>query len=173
MSNFDLAIAKVLQNEGAYEAPSPLDPGGETYCGISRANWSNWPGWPIIDTYKGSPEFPKSLAGVAGLNEMVKSFYFKNFWHFDGISNADVAEKALDLSVNLGSTGIKVLQFAVRFVSGKAIAADGGYGPETELALNQCPPDALLNELRAQQAYHYAQHAKPQLMLGLLRRAVK
>src|SRR2546426_796362 len=44
---------------------------------------------------------------------------------------------------------------------------------ENEHAINDCDAESLLSELRAQQAYHYATHAKPVFLLGLLRRAVK
>jgi len=173
VADFAYAIAKVLANEGAYEAPSPLDPGGETYCGVSRRFWPNWPGWAIIDTYKGQESFPKNLAAAPGLDDMVKSFYLKNFWHFDGIVDRDVAEKLLDLWVNLPpDRAAKVIQAAARGL-GEQVVLDGSYGPATETALNRCSPTTLLLELRAQQAYHYATTAKPQLLLGLLRRAVK
>src|SRR5580692_10490694 len=100
-SNFAFAITKVLANEGAY-SNNPSDPGGETYCGISRVSFPNWAGWVIIDTYKHESSFPKNLVTVSGLSDLVKSFYFTNFWHFDGIVDPNVAEKTLDLWVNLG-----------------------------------------------------------------------
>ena len=171
-SNFDYAITKVLENEGSYSS-NPSDPGGETYCGISRVSWPNWSGWAIIDTYKGDPGFPKNLPTVSGLSDLVKSFYLTNFWHFNGIADPNVAEKLLDIWVNLGSDrAAKVTQAALRGI-GYNIALDGQYGPECESAINRANPTTLLLELRAQQSYHYATHAKPEFLLGLLRRAVK
>lgn len=173
MADFDYAIKKVLANEGGY-SNNPADPGAETYCGVSRRYWPDWAGWAIIDTYKGDPGFPKNLTTVSGLTDIVKSFYRKNFWHFDGLVNPDVAEKCLDIWVNLPpETAAKVIQSAARAIVGPQIAIDGSYGPQTEAALNSVKTDQLLMELRAQQAYHYALKAKPMFLLGLLRRAVK
>jgi lysozyme family protein len=172
MNNFDYAIAKVLENEGSYSF-NPSDPGGETYCGISRVSWPNWSGWAIIDTYKDDSSFPKNLTAVSGLSDLVKSFYRTNFWHFDGIENPDVAEKVLDIWVNLPpERAAKVTQAALRSIEYN-VSVDGQYGPATESAINQANPTTLLLELRAQQCYHYATNSKPVFLLGLLRRAVK
>ena len=49
----DFIPAKTITGglEGLYSY-DPNDPGGETWCGVSRVNNPNWSGWAIIDAHK-------------------------------------------------------------------------------------------------------------------------
>ncbi len=49
--DFQKALAHTLEFEGGY-ANDPADSGGETFRGISRRNWPQWEGWPLIDQAK-------------------------------------------------------------------------------------------------------------------------
>ena len=72
MNSFEVCMDFVEAWEGGH-VKHPNDPGGETYCGISRRRWPNWEGWAEIDKRK-SP--------VAGdlLIEEVDAFYWEHFW---------------------------------------------------------------------------------------------
>lgn len=76
MADFHIALALLLRQEGGYVSSTSGDPGGETYCGISRRFWPNWDGWEEIDKIsdkKADEVFPSLQAEVA-------TFYFDQFW---------------------------------------------------------------------------------------------
>ena len=54
MADFDLAYAPVAKWEGGWTHDSG-DKGGETYAGIARAFFPDWPGWHFIDAAKAHP----------------------------------------------------------------------------------------------------------------------
>jgi len=104
MADFKHSILKVLKTEGGY-VNDPDDSGGETYKGIARNFWKNWPGWPIIDHAKGDEEFPNSLSFIELLQNAVISFYKANFWDKvggDGLSDQSIADMLVDSAVNEG-----------------------------------------------------------------------
>jgi len=65
--DFGPAYDIIRRNEGYY-ANNPADTGGETYAGIARNLWPQWPGWPIIDEYKYSPPGDFAIATGAVLD---------------------------------------------------------------------------------------------------------
>lgn len=173
MANFDQAFAYLEPDEGGY-VNDPRDTGGETYKGVSRKNFPDWDGWALIDTAKSQPNFPKNLPSDPALENAVKRFYKKNFWRYDGLVNQTLANKIFDEAVNLGvGTEVKLLQQALRYVSGKAITVDGQYGPLTETLLNVVDPVRLLSEFEAQIAVYYCKLNRPEYLLGWMRRATK
>lgn len=93
---FKQAFDRTMGSEGGY-SNDPLDPGGETYRGISRRFFPSWPGWKIIDS-KG-PE-------VEGLNPLVEDFYRKEFWDrcAGGALPPEIATEVFDSAVNCGVT---------------------------------------------------------------------
>ena len=154
MADFSQAVAKTELWEGGY-SNNPLDPGGETYRGISRRSWPNWVGWAVIDSLVGQPGFPVDeindyLNRNSRLQGLVVDFYHKNFWNYDGIADQDVAWKVFDLGVNVGKVhAVKILQHAV------GTNMDGVYGPNTERLVNSHPLGSLAPILRAAaEEYH-------------------
>jgi lysozyme family protein len=145
MALFGIAIGKTLLFEGGY-SNTPGDSGGETYEGISRNNWPNWEGWPIVDAAPNKNALSLKLAA----QQAVVNFYRQNFWQYDGINDQDVANKVFDLTVNVGKVhGVKILQQAA------GVATDGLYGPNTERATNAHPIGSLSSIIRiAAESYH-------------------
>lgn len=155
---FESAVAYVLKWEGGY-VNNPADPGGETRFGISKRNY------PSIDI--------SSLTA-----DQAKSLYKSDFWdHFQlsAITNPPLAIKVLDVLVNMGTSGAKVIQQALCAV-GHPVAVDGLFGVGTIAAINQSNYVSLLSEIRAQMAAHYASLAlnnpsEKTFLLGWMRRA--
>jgi lysozyme family protein len=151
MANFQTALHFVLQNEGGW-SDAEGDSGGETWCGISRNNFPNWPGWPIIDAAKADRDFPHCLWAIAPLQKKVDDFYTTTFWQpiqGDRITNQDVATRLMDACVNCGlHEGVVLMQRALK------IPEDGILGPETLSHINEVNP---LSAFRAERAIFYAE----------------
>ena len=148
--NFNYAIPFILQHEGGW-VNDPDDSGGETYCGISRNNFPNWPGWRLIDIAHGSATFPANLKLVGGLSDLVAEFYRQNFWQasWDDLDKR-VAAKVFDISVNCGeSWGPKILQRAL------TVTDDGIVGQHTIDAANSMDTTALLTLMASKLDEHY------------------
>lgn len=154
MSNFEQAYSHTMGNEGGW-VNNPSDSGGETYKGISRANWPRWSGWGIVDATKGTmlkqPSFgtteyrnwAKFLNGQLGasplLQKAVANFYKQNFWGALGdITDQRVAEEVFDKRVNCGDIACRWIQRAA------GTGADGVIGPASITAINAADPAALL-----------------------------
>jgi lysozyme family protein len=140
MADFDIAIERVLLNEGI-DANDPQDRGGLTRFGISKK------AYPDED--------------VASLTlEDAKNLYRRDYWRFDGLSSQAVANKVLDLCVNFGRFwGIKLLQSSC-CDQGYTVPVDGSCGPVTVDAANTCQPDVLLQDLRRRAAQRYQEIAQ-------------
>jgi len=133
MAEFKISLQKTLAHEGEY-VNDPVDPGKETYRGISRANHSDWKGWSIIDQYKIKPNFPFSLANNVDLEKQVELFYLYEFWlplKADQIQNQTTADSIFDFAVN---TGLLTTVVIVQSVIGTK--ADGIVGEKTLQKLN-------------------------------------
>lgn len=126
MSEFNEAINIVLKHEGGY-ANDPIDPGGETNYGISKARY------PDLD--------------IASLSKAkAKELYFKDFWkkfRINEIQDQKTANLALDTVVHHGR-GVKILQLGAKR-SGKDIAIDNRIGPQTLNAINTLNPTLFIN----------------------------
>ena len=149
MASYQQAVQNTELWEGGWSC-NPSDSGGETYRGISRNNWPNWAGWPIVDALKASSLFPKSLDSDQELQGYVVNFYHTNFWNYDGINDQTVANKIFDLGVNVGKVhAVKIAQSAV------GVPTDGHYGPNTEAAINSTSSGSLLSTIRSTaETYH-------------------
>lgn len=129
MNKWEAAIQFTLAMEGGYDN-NPDDTGGETFRGISRHNWPEWPGWELIDFAKEShpADFQKILMENEVLLSSVKDFYKINFWypiHGDELPGK-FAVAAFDFSVNSGvRPAIRTLQSVF------GVVADGYVGPKT------------------------------------------
>ena len=142
MTPFDRAMRFVLRWEGGYSRDE-ADPGGETYCGISRVRHPSWPGWEDFDAHDNDHLVPL---------DMVKDFYRDEFWtplRCDDMPGG-VAIALFDTAVNCGkSRAARWLQGAVR------VAHDGNIGPKTIAAVNASPDEATRG-LIASREEHYA-----------------
>lgn len=114
--NFDSSFAKVIESEGGY-SNDPLDTGGETNLGVTKAAWSAYLGRPVQDGEM------KALTV-----DVVKPFYKQLYW--DKV-NGDNLPKGLDyvafdFAVNAGPAQ------AVKFIQrGVGVKDDGVIGPVT------------------------------------------
>ena len=140
MANFDIAIERVLLNEGV-NADDPQDHGGLTRFGISK---------------KAYPE-----EDIASLTlEDAKNLYRRDYWRFDALTSQPVATKVLDLCVNFGRHwGVKLLQEACCDQQ-YTVPVDGTFGPVTADAANTCQSEVLLNDLRRRAAQRYQEIAQ-------------
>ena len=159
MAQFEESIAHVLENEGGY-VNHPNDPGGETNFGITKRDH------PDVDI--------KNLT-MEGAKDIYKGKYW--FPIYERIKAQSVANKVLDMAVNMGhSQAHKILQRSLAFL-GKHVDVDGVFGEGTIMAVNGVAPDDLCNELKAQCAIFYCKLAtdptKAVFLAGWLRRAVK
>lgn len=149
MADFKQAIKKTLAHEGGYVF-HPDDPGGETFCGISRVYWPRWSGWFQIDTHKatGAAGWKARAEKDETVLAQVHEFYRRNFWdHVRGDQIIDegqaVAEELFDAAVNPGvypagrflQQGLNVLNRGGRLY--EDVAVDGLVGPRTLNALER------------------------------------
>jgi lysozyme family protein len=109
MANFNIAFESTSGLEGGWN----IDNGGQTYKGISRKGWPNWIGWKLIDQLIARNGKPKKgqFFESPELDNMVVSFYKKNYWDRiagDYINNQTVANFLYDFYVNSNSALIQV-----------------------------------------------------------------
>lgn len=134
MTRFDIALDRTLKHEGGF-VNDPKDPGGMTYCGISRKAWPNWAGWDKIDEELADGVTPRPLTHAHLLGGLVSDFYRVNFWtplHGDEIASQEIAEYLFDFSVNSGiSDAVKALQLSIPMCSPYHTAPDGIMGKNT------------------------------------------
>lgn len=157
MNGWLKAIEVVLSHEGGY-VNDPDDPGGETNFGISKR------AFPDVD--------------IANLTEeQAKQIYYDHYWlphKFQDIDRERIAAKVFDTAINIGPIpAIRILQQSLsKFITGPLVA-DGKIGSLTIAAIHEAPEDALMEEIKARQAVHYASLNKPKFLLGWMRRAVE
>src|SRR5579864_6388857 len=105
MADLLLALDVLKSWEGGY-AKVKRDPGGETYCGISRKNFPQWDGWLIIDSYKATNSIKwNQFLPIQALDDKVQDFYKDSFWDIESyqlLVNQDVADKIFQHHVNMG-----------------------------------------------------------------------
>jgi lysozyme family protein len=158
MADFSQAFAKTMSNEGGYSNNSN-DRGGETYCGISRVNFPDWPGWSYLDRFPSPGSAPENLASVPQLQAQLQAFYRSQFWnqiYGDQMGNQSIANKLFDMAVNMGvGQAVKILQEAIVVVSGRSLVVDGRIGPMTIAAMATIQPTTLLNAIRIDHGNFY------------------
>lgn len=122
------------------------DPGGDTFAGIARKFHGGWPGWALLDN--GEPYDSPRLA------ELVKNFYFHNFWLRINGENLPprIAQQVFDMAVNSGpDDAVKCLQRAIG-----SVLVDGDIGPKTCGAARMADPLKLAVRFNAHRCRHYA-----------------
>jgi len=146
MISFEVAYALTMRDEGTY-ADNPVDRGGETWCGISRARWPRWGGWVVIDSMKTHDDFPENLVNSPALQADVYRFYREHFWEQIAggeLLEQDIANEVFDTAVNQGvGTAITYLQRALNVLNRNGgwyadLLVDGNIGPRTLHALGRC-----------------------------------
>jgi lysozyme family protein len=108
---FLAAFSRTMEAEGGYTESGP------TYRGIDRRFWPGWPGWMIVDDWRGGiiTEHQRDTALV----DPVRDFYRTNFWHrIRGNELAaldlELACRIFDAAVNCGvHQAVKFLQTAI------------------------------------------------------------
>lgn len=179
MADFRQAYNLVKDFEGAY-SNDPNDRGGETYSGIARNFFPNWPGWQIVDQYKStlakSPgALSKALAAVPRLQSLVSDWYREEWWDRLGLSTLDqpLANEIFEQSVNLGKAGcgkkLQTICNAYNYGPGGKVyfidlVIDGAIGPKTLNALailvkSKTSPEHLVHALNCMQGAHYLELA--------------
>jgi lysozyme family protein len=162
MANFELALAKTLAHEGGYSNDSD-DPGGMTYCGISRRAWPKWEGWRYADNRAASsPSVQATIRDYEYLQKLVADFYCANFWlpiHGDEIESQEIAEYLFDFAVNSGvSDAVKALQQANnRWFPDSPLKVDGiiGHDTITSLFVYNDSPHAFMDTFKTFRLAHY------------------
>lgn len=162
---FEKALEITLGHEGGY-ANVKGDKGGETYKGIARNFFPNWPGWNFVDHEKAAnggtlPRnyFIKDLS----LDKLVQDFYYQTFWlpiHLDKVNDSSLQEIIFDFYVNSRNSGIKVLQSVLANQFNQKIAIDGIMGMQTVTAINNCDPEQLFNAIKNARIDFYKRIAK-------------
>lgn len=141
MAEFLNAYKTILSNEGGY-VNDPNDAGGETYAGISRKNFPDWGGWPLVDAAK--PLSHNARVSGDQMESQVRTFYKSQQWDVikgDRINDQWIAEFIFDWYINAGSIAVKKAQAAA------GVTADGNVGPQTITAINSADENMLKQNL--------------------------
>lgn len=143
MAEFLESQRLLLLNEGGF---TTLDL--DTYRGIARRFWTNWPGWATIDANK--PMAQGEIIPDSNLDSLVNTFYFQNFWtKIQGnlIDSQPIASYFYDWLVNAGANAIKNVQRVID------VQDDGIWGNASLRALN-AKGDCLAEIHAARLAYY-------------------
>lgn len=162
-SNFDHAVALVLQHEGGF-VNHRADPGGATNYGISL-RWLHAQG-----ELDGIEDFDFDQDGDVDADDIramsvqdARDLYYRYWWqkyNYKLILDMDIATKVFDTAVNMGGKQAhKLIQRACR-ADGQLLADDGALGPKSIKGINACDPRILLGAMRTECKHYY---------LGLIR----
>lgn len=146
MSNYDEAYKIVARNEGGY-ADDPTDKGGQTIFGLTRRDWPNWSGWPVVDkvlAINGKAKGIPMLNANQPLKDSVKNLFKANYWDAisaGSINDQQLANQAFDTAINMGvGRSAKFLQLAC------GVTVDLHIGPATLAAVNAMNPSVVYGE---------------------------
>lgn len=143
---FNRAIVHVLKHEGLLSNNSN-DPGGITNYGISLRFLKR----EGIDLDEDGDVDEQDIRGLT--IDKAREVYKKYFWDrhgYDKLINQQVAEKVLDLSVNMGNKAtVKILQKSINSLERyPVLKVDGILGKHTIDAANRYNPNALRSAMR-------------------------
>lgn len=195
MADFNIAYKAIVDKHERGYVNDPVDPGKETWDGISRVHNKNWEGWALIDAQKNKKNFPKCLWLDQTLEVWKKDLYFEKYWlpiRGSEITDQRLAIELFDISVNLGpGTAIVYLQHALNLLNDNQkrylnIKEDGKFGDITKNTLFNYEAKSfksinytmqlLINLINAQQMRHYLKFIEAdeerEKYLGLYRRVI-
>lgn len=131
MAEINLALQKVLANEGGY-VNDPDDPGGATKYGVTQSDM------PDVDIQSITPEQATAYYQAHFINPLYTS-----------IRSQAILDKLVDMGVLFGFTeSVLLLQFAL------ALKMDGVFGPVTLSAVNSSDCLQHYKDILAQHAYN-------------------
>lgn len=162
MSDFDPAVAVVLQHEGGW-VDDPADAGGETNFGWSMSTIRSL-GLSPRELGLDQDDFtPGCLRAMT--RETATSLYRAHFWvpyRYSLLADQRVATKVFDAAVNMGPHRACVFAqlSAEDLGAGVGLRIDGVLGPDTAAAINGCPEQAFLDTYGAHLAGYYRALAK-------------
>ena len=146
MADFEIAVAIVLEHEGAF-ANNKNDNGGPTNWGIST---------PVYSAFLGRPA---TLADVQAMPiEVARKIYKRNYWNVtkaEAILSQDVANLFMDMSVLRGVVAAsKSMQTAL------GLKSDGIIGNVSLAAINAQSPAALMLDFQRECVLAFCRIAK-------------
>lgn len=151
MANFEPAVRLTLQNEGGFfhnPATGEVVNYGVTLQFASGCRLCG----------PSDQDFIKNLT-----QQQAVQIYRQHFWdphNFGSINDQSVANKAFDLTVNMGSgTALRLLQCAVCDCGGNC-GIDGVLGSQSLAAINGLPANQLLTAYRARAKARYEEIAQ-------------
>ena len=119
--SFDAALKETLSHEGGW-SKHPLDPGGSTMKGVTKATYEDWMGRAVNDN---------ELKMIS--DDQIEAIYREHYWNRvrgDDLP-AGLAMAVFDFAVNSGpARAIRHLQSVV------GTSPDGQIGPQTMAALD-------------------------------------
>jgi len=149
MADFQQAVAITLQNEGGFfhnPVTGEIVNHGITLTFVQGSGYK-----PDADE-----AFIQNLS-IAEASAIYQT-YFWNRYSMGSIGDQDLANKAFDLTVNMGPAALKLLQSAVNACGGQC-AVDGVLGPISIAQINALDPVKLLAEFKALAEQRYQQIA--------------
>jgi lysozyme family protein len=174
MADFSIGRDLLLFRESGF-ANVEGDKGGLTYCGITRKNYPNWPGWTfIVDRLKEGP-IPRGTV-FPELNRAVSEFYRYEFWdalHLGQVEDQSVADQILAIAVHY--TRPKATMRVQKILNTKynhALKVDGVMGDKTIAAINSVNGFELNNSLFKATVTKYLESEQVQFIKGFVARAL-
>ena len=177
MADFKKAYEIVQKFEGSY-SNDKNDAGGETYCGIARNFFPNWPGWKILDREKaiagGNIAKMKKALENTEISRLVTEWYKAEWWDRLGLGSLPqaLADEIFEEAINLGKSGsgrkVQTVCNAFNYQNGALftdLVIDGAIGPKTLAALQKiissgkADAAALVHALNCMQGAHYLELA--------------
>jgi lysozyme family protein len=165
MAKFSPAFDSMIISEGGYLLTNiPGDTGGQTYAGISRRHWPNWPGWLYVDRKETPP------------TQLVRDFYKEQFWDVikgDELNDQRMAESIFSFAVNTGTkVAVKLAQIVV------GTAPDGVLESKTVSALNTISPHIFMPSYTVAKIARYRDivmknRSQSKFLLGWINRTLK
>lgn len=142
MDTFEKAFRYTILNEISGDKITDdniFDRGGFTYYGIARNIWPDWKGWPLVDADIKRFGRPRTIEQAPELAQMVRDFYFYNFWRTNNLDKVaflspSIAIEVFDTAVNGGGTVL--LQKTLNIMNRRGtkwrdLKVDGVIGPHT------------------------------------------
>lgn len=148
MARAEEAINKLLEHEGSRYVPDDHGRGPSRYGVTLKTAQERFPNWTAQD--------------IRDLNKSAATeFYRQEFWkryHLERIQDQQLANKMLDLTVNLGgTTAVRLLQRAAGVEP-----VDGILGSRTAAAANHMPQTTALLQAVAEEHYRKIVEARPE-----------